>query len=278
MTTERPVRVTIPDLRRMKSPPSAAHPQQRIVAVTAYDYTFARLLDQCGVDILLVGDSLGMVIHGADNTLAVTLDDMIYHARAVARAAQRAMVICDLPFGAFQCHPEAALTSAIRVLKESGSHAVKIEGGRIMAETVRFLVARGVPVIGHIGLTPQSVHAMGGFRMQGRDQASASRLLEDARVLDEAGASIIVLEGIPMPLAQQITQTVQAVTIGIGAGPGCDGQVLVLYDLLGLDERFQPRFVKRYMDGAHQVRQAVMAFADEVRKGTFPAPEHTVME
>ncbi|MBF0125282.1 MAG: 3-methyl-2-oxobutanoate hydroxymethyltransferase [Magnetococcales bacterium] len=278
MTTATLGRVTIPELQRLKSAPITTEPQRRLVAVTAYDYTFARLLDQCGVDILLVGDSLGMVIQGGDNTLSVTLDEMIYHTRAVARAAQRALVVCDLPFGSFQQRPELALTSAVRVLKESGAHAVKLEGGRVMAETVHFLVARGIPVVGHIGLTPQSVHALGGFRMQGRDRASAAQLLEDAQALVEAGASIIVLEGMPMPLAQRITRTVPAITIGIGAGAACDGQVLVLYDLLGLDERFQPRFVKHYLAGADLVRQAVATFADEVRSGVFPAPEHTVME
>ncbi|MBF0138350.1 MAG: 3-methyl-2-oxobutanoate hydroxymethyltransferase [Magnetococcus sp. DMHC-1] len=262
-------RVTIPDLIQMKLNGS------RIVAVTAYDFTFARLLDQAGVDLLLVGDSLGMVVQGHDTTLPVTLDEMIYHTRAVARGASRALVVCDLPFGCYHAGPEAALASAVRVLKESGGHAVKLEGGETMAATVRFLVERGIPVIGHVGLTPQSVHAFGGFRIQGRSEAAASRILADAVLLADAGAGAVVLEGIPARLATTISQKLPIPTIGIGAGVGCDGQVLVVYDLLGLYEGVKPRFVKEYMAGGEQVRQAVGRFAQEVRAGVFPGIEHS---
>ncbi|MBF0154683.1 MAG: 3-methyl-2-oxobutanoate hydroxymethyltransferase [Magnetococcales bacterium] len=262
-------RVTTPDLMQMK------RDGRKIVAVTAYDFTFARLLDQAGVDLLLVGDSLGMVVQGHDTTLPVTLDEMIYHTRAVARGAARALVVCDLPFGCYHVGPEAALASAVRAMKESGAHAVKLEGGETMAASVRFLVERGIPVIGHVGLTPQSVHAFGGFRIQGRNEASARRIIADAELLAEAGAGAVVLEGIPASLATTISERLPIPTIGIGAGSGCDGQVLVLYDLLGLYEGIKPRFVKEFMSGGEQVRQAVGQYAREVRDGSFPGAEHS---
>ncbi|MBF0621472.1 MAG: 3-methyl-2-oxobutanoate hydroxymethyltransferase [Magnetococcales bacterium] len=260
-------RITIPVLHRMK------RDERRIVSVTAYDYTFARLLDESGVDLILVGDSLGMVVQGHDTTLPVTLDEMIYHARCVSRGVDRAMVVCDLPFGAFQGGPQQALQSAVRVLKESGAQAVKIEGGRIMAETIEHLVARDIPVVAHVGLTPQSVHAFGGFKVQGRGEAG-DKVMEDARIAAESGACLLVLEGMPSELAARITESITIPTIGIGAGAGCDGQVLVLYDLLGLYGEVQPRFVKRYLDGAEGIRQALTDYATEVRSGVFPAPEH----
>ncbi|MBF0425274.1 MAG: 3-methyl-2-oxobutanoate hydroxymethyltransferase [Magnetococcales bacterium] len=262
-------RVTVPGLMAMK------REGRKIVAVTAYDFTFARLLDQAGVDLLLVGDSLGMVVQGHETTLPVTLDEMIYHTRAVARGTARALVVCDLPFGSYHEGPESAMASSVRALKESGCHAVKLEGGEAMAATVRFLVERGVPVIGHVGLTPQSVHAFGGFRVQGRDEAAARRITADAESLAEAGAGAVVLEGIPAPLATTISARLPIPTIGIGAGPGCDGQVLVLYDLLGLYEGVKPRFVKEFMPGGAQVRQAVGDYAAAVREGTFPGAEHS---
>ncbi|MBF0624281.1 MAG: 3-methyl-2-oxobutanoate hydroxymethyltransferase [Magnetococcales bacterium] len=262
----------MPELLRMK------RTGRKIVSVTAYDYTFARLLDRAGVDLLLVGDSLGMVIQGAETTLGVTLDEMIYHTRAVARGTVRALVVCDLPFGCYQAGPQEAWDAAARAMKESGAQAVKLEGGRHMSGTVAFLTQRGIPVVGHVGLTPQSVHAFGGFRVQGRGDAAAQQVMEDAMALSEAGAGAIVLEGIPAPLAEAVSRKIPVPTIGIGAGPGCDGQVLVLYDLLGLYDDVTPRFVKRYLAGAGQVSTAVETFAREVRDGTFPAPEHCFTE
>lgn len=264
--------VTLPGLTAMKG---AGRP---IVAVTAYDYTFARLLDQAGVDLLLVGDSLGMVVQGHPTTLPVTLEEMIYHTAAVVRGRRRAVVVCDMPFGSFQGSPESTFANAARILKESGCHGVKLEGGgEPMAPTIRYLTQRGIPVVAHVGLTPQSVHAFGGFKVQGRGEAAGS-LLAGAVAVAGAGAAALVLEGIPAPLATAITQRVAIPTIGIGAGAGCDGQVLVLYDLLGLGEGKPPRFVKSYLAGAESVRGAVAAYAREVREGLFPAPEHTYPE
>ncbi|MEO5378171.1 MAG: 3-methyl-2-oxobutanoate hydroxymethyltransferase [Magnetococcus sp. DMHC-6] len=259
--------LTIPDFAVMK------RERQKIVSVTAYDYTFAALLDQAGVDLLLVGDSLGMVIQGQENTLSVTLEEMIYHTRAVVRGAKRALVVCDLPFGSFQCGPEAAMRSAVRAMKESGCQAVKLEGGLHLVETIDFLVRRGIPVVGHVGLTPQSVHQFGGFKVRGRG-AEGEGIFQDARAVTEAGASMIILEGIPSDLAQRITLAVGIPTIGIGAGAGCDGQVLVLYDLLGLYDTIRPKFVKHYLEGGTLVGQAVGQFIREVRAGNFPGAEH----
>ncbi|MBF0294180.1 MAG: 3-methyl-2-oxobutanoate hydroxymethyltransferase [Magnetococcales bacterium] len=261
-------RVTLPELGRMK------RANQRIVSVTAYDYSMARLFDQAGVDILLVGDSLGMVIQGRENTLPVTLDEMIYHATAVTRGAQRALVACDLPFGACHGPGERVMDAAVRVLKESGCQAVKLEGGVRMAETIRYLAGHHLPVMAHVGLTPQSVHVFGGFKVQGRGEEQAARVLEDAEAVAEAGAFAVILEGIPATLAREITARLPIPTIGIGAGAGCDGQVLVSYDLLGLFEGIQPRFVKRYLEGGEVIRAAVGGFVREVREGTFPGPEH----
>ncbi|MBF0310054.1 MAG: 3-methyl-2-oxobutanoate hydroxymethyltransferase [Magnetococcales bacterium] len=266
-------RLTVPCLGESK------RQGRRIVSVTAYDSTFAALLDRAGVELLLVGDSLGMVIQGQETTLPVTLDEMIYHTRAVMRGSQRALVVCDLPFGSFQSGPQEALASAVRVFKESGCQAVKLEGGVRMADSIALLVEHGLPVIGHVGLTPQSVHAMGGFKIQGRGETAAERVLADARAVAEAGACAIVLEGMPAPLARRITESIPIPTIGIGAGAGCDGQVLVLYDLLGLFEGMNtPRFVKQYLDGSTLVRRAVEEYAREVREGLFPGPEHAFQE
>jgi 3-methyl-2-oxobutanoate hydroxymethyltransferase len=248
---------------------------ERIVALTCYDALFARLLDASGVDVLLVGDSLNQVLAGAPSTLSATLDQMIYHTTIVRRGAERAMVICDMPFLSYQVSPEDALRNCGRAMKETDCHAVKIEGGQPMAATVRRLVDIGIPVMGHIGLTPQSVHALGGYRVQGRDDAAAGRLKADAMALQDAGAFVVVLELVPAPLASQITKSLAIPTIGIGAGPACDGQVLVLHDMLGLNDQFSAKFVKKYAALAEDVREAARVFVAEVREGRYPGPEHS---
>lgn len=261
--------LTVPDLTRMKADGT------RIVMLTCYDAAFATLLEQAGVDVLLVGDSLNQVVAGRETTLSATLDQMIYHATAVRRGARRPLVFVDLPFLSYQISIEDAIRNAGRVLQESEAHGVKVEGGAYMAPTVAALVERGIPVIGHLGLTPQSVHVLGGYRVQGRDEQGAARLLEDAAALEAAGACAIVLELIPAALAQRITQAVHIPTIGIGAGPECDGQVLVLHDMLGMNESFTPKFLKRYAELAGAVRQAVEAYAADVRRGDYPTAEHS---
>ena len=261
--------MTVPDLLAMKAA------GRRIVMLTCYDAAFARLLEQAEVDVLLVGDSVNQVLAGQETTLSATLDQMIYHAASVRRGARRALVFVDLPFLTYQVSPTEAIRNAGRVLQESGAHGVKLEGGRPMAETVRALVDRGIPVIGHLGLTPQSVHALGGYRVQGREAAAAERLLADALALEEAGACAIVLELLPAALARRITTALTIPTIGIGAGAGCDGQVLVLHDMLGLNEMFNPKFLKRYAELGEAVRAAVRSYAAEVRDGTYPGPEHS---
>jgi 3-methyl-2-oxobutanoate hydroxymethyltransferase len=248
---------------------------ERIVVLTCYDALFARLLDAAGVDVLLVGDSVNQVLAGADTTLSATLDQMIYHTTMVRRGATRALVVCDLPFLTYQVTPQDAIRNAGRVLQETGCHAVKLEGGTPMAATVRALVDVGIPVMGHLGLTPQSVHALGGYRVQGRDGPAAERLRADAQALEQAGAFAIVLELVPAPLASQLTKALTIPTIGIGAGPACDGQVLVLHDMLGLNDRFQAKFVKHYATLASDVSEAVRLFAAEVREGRYPGPEHS---
>lgn len=251
---------------------------ERIVVLTCYDALFARLLDECDVDILLVGDSVNQVLAGAETTLSATLEQMIYHTKIVRRGAQRAMVLCDMPFLTYQVSPEEAIRNCGRVLQETGCHGVKLEGGRPIAPTVRALVDRGIAVMGHLGLTPQSVHALGGYRVQGRDAETAQRLEDDARALEEAGAFAIVLELLPAPLASKISRALTIPTIGIGAGPACDGQVLVLHDMLGLNDRFSAKFVKRYAALAEDAREAVRLFAAEVREGRYPGPEHSFPE
>ncbi len=266
-------KVTHLQLRQMKEQ------GERIAMLTAYDASFARLCDQAGVDVLLVGDSLGMVIQGMDNTLTVTMEQMIYHCRAVARgveaASGRAMVVGDLPFLSYQAADDEALRNAGKLIKEGFAEAVKLEGGAEYAPLVQRLTRIGIPVMGHIGLTPQSVHALGGFKVQGRQEAQAQKLREDALALAEAGCFSIVLEGMPRELAAEITSSLPIPTIGIGAGLDCDGQVLVLYDLLGMNEEFRPRFVKRYDNLALRVRTAIDTFITEVRGGEFPGPEHS---
>jgi 3-methyl-2-oxobutanoate hydroxymethyltransferase len=247
-----------------------------IVCLTAYSASLARRLDP-HVDLLLVGDSLGMVLYGLETTLAVDLDTMIRHGQAVMRGSQRACVVVDLPFGSYQAAPAAAFEAAARVLAETGCAAVKLEGGRVMAETVAFLVTRGVPVMGHVGLMPQAVKQLGSYRAQGRGEAEAERILADARAIAEAGAFALVLEGIMEPLARRITAEVAIPTIGIGASPACDGQVLVSDDLLGLFAEFTPKFVKRYAALGEAVEQAAADYAEDVRERRFPGPEHCFM-
>jgi len=264
-------RITVPDLARMKAA------GERITMVTAYDFTFARLLDEAGVEMLLVGDSLGMVVQGQENTLPVTLDEMVYHTRLVARATRRALVVGDMPFGAYQASAVQAVESAVRLVKEGGCAAVKLEGGIRVAAAIEAIAAVDIPVIGHVGLTPQSVHRMGGHKVQGRRHGSApggrERVLEDARAVEGAGACAVVLEGIPLDLAAEITAELTIPTIGIGAGVHCDGQVLVLHDLLGLSER-RPRFAKAYADLRSVVRTAVATYIAEVKGGQFPTDGH----
>ena len=261
--------VTVYDLVQMKQR------GERIVVLTCYDALFARLLDASGVDILLVGDSVNQVLAGAETTLSATLDQMIYHTKIVRRGAERAMVVCDMPFLTYQVSPAEAIKNCGRVMAETGCHSVKLEGGRPLAATVRALVDVGIPVMGHLGLTPQSVHALGGYRVQGRDEKTAERLKDDAKALEDAGAFAIVLELVPAPLASQITKALTIPTIGIGAGPACDGQVLVLHDVLGLFGEFKPKFAKRYADIGAQVADALREFDREVRDGSFPTAEHS---
>jgi 3-methyl-2-oxobutanoate hydroxymethyltransferase len=250
--------------------------REPITALTAYDYPTALAMDQAGIDSILVGDSLGMVVLGYPNTLPVTMEDMLHHCRAVSRGAQYALLIGDMPFMSYQTSAQDALRNAGRFLQEAGMDAVKLEGGRERLDAVRAIVSAGIPVMGHLGLTPQSVHQLGGFRPQGREVSAARRLLEDALLLQEAGCFSIVLESVPARLATLISQRLEIPTIGIGAGVGCDGQVLVTHDLLGLFERFTPKFVKKYADLHGEMKRAFSAYIQEVRQGAFPADEHTV--
>jgi 3-methyl-2-oxobutanoate hydroxymethyltransferase len=263
-------KVSIPVLRAMKQR------GEKIAALTAYDYLFARLLDRCGVEIVLVGDSLAHVVMGLDTTLPVTLEEMIHHARAVRRGVQRAMVVVDMPFLSYQVSVEDALRNAGRVIKETEATAVKVEGGSPqMADTVAALVQAGIPVMGHLGYTPQSVHALGGARVQGREPSGRDRLLQEARRLQDAGAFSVVLELVPGSLADEVTAALEVPTIGIGAGVGCDGQVLVLPDMLGLNPGFAPRFLRRFAELDEQAAAAVTDYVAAVRGGEYPGPEHT---
>ncbi|HVH04653.1 MAG TPA: 3-methyl-2-oxobutanoate hydroxymethyltransferase [Myxococcota bacterium] len=242
--------------------------------LTAYDHAFARIFDAAGIDVLLVGDSLANVVQGLETTLPVTLDEMVYHTRLVARGARRAMVVGDMPFGSYHASPEDAARSAIRLVKEGGAQAVKLEGGTLAHAAIRAIAAAQIPVMGHVGLTPQSVHAMGGLRVQGRTESGRERVLADARAVQEAGAFAVVLEGMPRDLAREITAELAIPTIGIGAGVDCDGQVLVMHDLLGLSE-WTPSFVKQYGSLGVAASQAARAFADDVAHRKFPGDEHT---
>ncbi len=265
-----PIRkVTVPDLRARKE---AGPP---IAMVTAYDYTMALLLDEGGADVVLVGDSLGMVVQGLPNTLPVTLDDVIYHGRAVSRALRRAHLVGDMPFMTYQSSAKEAVKNAGRLMKEGGYEAVKLEGGAEIAPHVRKIVAAGIPVMGHVGLTPQHVHAMGGFKVQGKRENDADRIIRDARALEDAGCYSIVIEAVPADVAARITEAVAVPTIGIGAGAECDGQVLVCYDFLGMFRGLRPKFVKRYAELGDQIVEATKQYVEEVRNGAFPAPEHS---
>jgi 3-methyl-2-oxobutanoate hydroxymethyltransferase len=261
-TNNRPI--TVPDFL------SARSRSVKLTMLTAYDYTSARLLDAAGVDSILVGDSLGMVIQGQPNSLTVTLDEVIYHTRCVSRGVRRALLAADMPFMSYQISPEQALANAGRMIQEGGAHAVKLEGGKRMAATVAKIADADIPVIGHVGLTPQSVHRFGGFRVQ-RDE---KQLLEDAHAIAEAGAFALVLECIPADIAMRITKALPIPTIGIGAGAGCDGQVLVMQDMLGMFEELHPKFVKRYAELGKSLVAAAQRYCHEVQRGTFPGPEH----
>jgi len=259
-------KVRAPDLLLMKER------GERIVMLTAYDATMARLFDRTGIDLLLVGDSLGNVILGLDTTIPVTLEAMLHHTRAVSRATSRALVVADMPFLTYQISPEQAMRNASRLFQEAGAAAVKLEGGRTIAQTVRQLTSAGLPVMGHVGLTPQHVHRLGGMRQQARDDDAAGELMSDALALEDAGAFAIVLEAIPDAVAREVTSRLKIPTIGIGAGPYCDGQVLVSYDMLGLFDSFVPKFVKQYAQLGESILTATRGFAREVREGTYPEP------
>jgi len=260
-------RLTVPGLADMKAR------GEKIVVLTAYDASFARVLEEAGVDVILVGDSLGMVIQGRDSTLPVSLDEMVYHSLCVSRGMARGLLVADLPFMSYPT-PEKAAENAARLIREGGARMVKLEGGRSRLDTVRFLVDQGIPVCGHLGLLPQSIHQLGGYVVQGRESLAAQTLLEDALLLQDAGAALLVLECVPSTLGEEISRALAIPVIGIGAGPGCDGQVLVLHDLLGVTPGKPPRFVKNFMAGAEDIASAVRAYADAVRAGVFPGPEH----
>lgn len=268
MTAERRPR-SIPDLALWK------REERKLAMLTCYDALFARLLEGSGVDLLLVGDSLHQVLGGHETTLGATLEAMIYHAAAVRRGAKETLVFIDLPFLTYQVSVAEAVRNAGRAMQEANVHGVKLEGGRHMAPTIQALTEVGIPVMAHLGLTPQSVHQLGGYKVQGRDAAAAARLLDDAAAVEEAGACAVVLELVPAALARKVTRAVKIPTIGIGAGPHCDGQVLVLHDMLGLNEGFDPKFLKKYGALAGATRTAVAKYVAEVRKGTFPDPGHS---
>jgi len=250
---------------------------QKITMLTAYDYGTAVVVDEAGIDIILVGDSLGMVVLGYESTLPVTMGDMIHHTKAVCRGAKRAMVIGDMPFMSYQVSVAEAVRNAGRFLQEAGAHGVKLEGGREVAEATRRIASAGIPVMAHLGLTPQSVHQLGGYKVQGKGDAAAKRMIEDARILEEAGAFAVVLECVPVQLAREITESLTISTIGIGAGVHCDGQVLVINDMLGIFERFTPKFVKKYANLNLQMKEAVRQYCDEVRTGAFPDDAHSFL-
>jgi 3-methyl-2-oxobutanoate hydroxymethyltransferase len=262
-------KITIRTLPRMKAQ------GEKITMLTAYDYPLARAVDEAGIEVILVGDSLGMVVLGHPTTLPVTMDDMVHHCKAVARGVSRALLVADLPFMSYQVSREDALRNAGRLVKEGGAESVKLEGGAEVLGAVEALVGAGIPVMGHLGLTPQSYHQMGGYRVQARTAEEADRLLKDAGALERAGIFSLVLEGIPAEVARRVTEALTVPTIGIGAGPSCDGQVLVAHDMLGLQEDLSPKFVKRYAQGRQVFLEAMRQFRTEVRSGRFPGPEHS---
>jgi 3-methyl-2-oxobutanoate hydroxymethyltransferase len=268
-TQNKSSRKTILDIKKMKEL------GEKITVLTAYDYMTSSILDECGIDIILVGDSLGNVVLGYDTTLPVTMEDMMHHTKAVSRAAQNSLVIGDMPFLSYQISPELALANAGRFLQEAGAQGVKLEGGRESAEIVRKITSAGIPVMAHIGLTPQSIHQLGGFKVQGRKEDAAIKIIEDARILEEAGAFSIVLELVPEKLAQQISQNLTIPTIGIGAGIYCDGQVLVINDMLGMFDKFTPKHVKKYANLNAEIRKAVNTYITDVKNCSFPDSEHS---
>ncbi len=252
----------------------AAKGKRKLPCLTAYDYAMARLVDAAGIPLVLVGDSLAMTMLGYPNTLPVTVEEMMHHCKAVSRGAPHALVVADLPFLSYEASVEQAVLTAGRFVKEGGAHAVKIEGGAFRGPTVEALVRNGIPVMGHIGLTPQSIRQTGGYKVQGRAEADAERLAQDAAALDQAGVFALVLECVPVALAERITGSISVPTIGIGAGPDCDGQILVIHDLLGMYDKLSPKFVKRYAELGETMRQAFAAYRADVETGAFPAPEH----
>ena len=259
--------VTLDSLRRMKSE------GEKIACLTAYDASFASVVDQAGTDLVLVGDSLGMVVQGHDTTVPVTVEDMVYHTRCVARGVRRAFLVSDMPFGSYSL-PEPAFANAVRLMQEGGAAMVKLEGGALQVRTVEFLASRDIPVCAHIGLTPQSIHKLGGFKVQGRERSAAQQMLKDARDLQEAGADIVLLECVPSALGLAIAESLSVPVIGIGAGPDVDGQILVLYDILAVPPGRKPRFAQDFLAGRGSVLDALSAYAAAVKDGSYPAPEH----
>jgi len=248
---------------------------RKITMLTAYDYPMALLEDRAGIDIILVGDSLAMTVLGYENTLPVTMDEMIHHTKAVARGAKHALILGDMPFMSYNCSEREAILNAGRFMKEAGADAVKLEGGASVKETVRAIVKAGIPVMGHIGLTPQTISMLGGFKVQGKDAQGAQKIIDDALQLEEAGAFSVLLEAVPAPIAKMVTERLSVPTIGIGAGLHCDGQVLVVHDMLGLFDRFTPKFAKRYINLSEPILKAFETYIDEVRKGAFPTDQHS---
>jgi 3-methyl-2-oxobutanoate hydroxymethyltransferase len=268
-TQSKSSRKTILDIKKMKAS------GEKITVLTAYDYAISSILDECGIDMILVGDSLGMVVLGYETTLPVTMEDMLHHTKAVSRAAPNSMIIADMPFLSYQVSPQLALSNAGRFLQEAGAQAVKLEGGRESAEMVSKITTAGIPVMAHVGLTPQSIHQIGGFKVQGKKEDAALRLIEDAKILEDAGAFSIVLELVPEKLAEEITKSISIPTIGIGAGIYCDGQVLVINDMLGMYDKFTPKHVKKYANLNPEIKKAVKSYISEVKNCSFPDSEHS---
>jgi len=262
-------RKTTADIRKMKVM------GEKITMLTAYDYAMSSIIDECNIDIILVGDSLGMVVLGYDTTLPVTMDEMLHHTKAVSRAAQKALIVGDMPFLSYQASSQTALMNAGRFLQEANAQAVKLEGGREYAETVKKLTLAGIPVMAHLGLTPQCIHQIGGYKVQGKKEDAARKIIEDAKILQDAGAFSLVLECVPEGLADEITKNIEIPTIGIGAGVHCDGQVLVINDLLGMNDKFTPKHVKKYANLNIKIKKAVKAYISEVKHGKFPDSEHS---